>query len=86
MMMIDWSIEAYRDDTEELAWELLLADVETEDLERVLNISLEELAVYVITPDQVIALAQAFSSDISPDDLDLDADRLSFFLSATRRD
>lgn len=85
-MMIDWSIEAYREDTEELAWELLLVGAEVADLEKVLNISLSDPAMYAITTEQVIAAVRASSSDVSPDALDLDAARLSFFLSATRRD
>jgi hypothetical protein len=85
-MVIDWYIEAYREDTEELAWELLLVDVEAADLEKALNISLVDPGMLPFTPEQVITAIQASSSDVSPDDLDLDAERLSFFLSATRRD
>lgn len=81
--MVDWSIEAYREDTEELAWQLLLDDLEGDDLERELRISLPTPDSYVITVAQVVAAIRASSSEVSLGDLDLSDDRLSFFLTAT---
>jgi hypothetical protein len=51
-----------------------------------LKMSLPTPDTYVITVEQVVAAVQDFSSDVSPNDLDLNADHLSFFLAATRRD
>ena len=42
--MTDWVVEAYRDDSEELAWDLLLRGLGKEDLER-------ELSMVLATPD-----------------------------------
>ena len=84
--MIDWHIRAFREDTEELAWELLLVGLEREDLEKELNISLPTPDSYSIMVEQVVAAVQASSSNVSPNDLDLNADRFSFFLAATKRD
>lgn len=82
----DWVIEAYREDTEELSWDLLLLGLEKEDLERELKISLVTPDVYPITAQQVVAAVRASASSVSPDDLDLDSERLSFFLAAVARD
>jgi hypothetical protein len=84
--MIDWMIEAFLEDTEELAWEFLLTGLEREDLEEELNISLPTPDSYAITVEQVVAAVLASSSGVSPNDLDLNADRFSFFLAATKRD
>lgn len=84
--MTDWIIEAYREDTEGLAWDLLLLGLEQEDLERELEISLTLPGSYPITVQQVVAAVRASSANVSPDDLDLDPDRLSFFLAAVARD
>lgn len=82
--MNDWIIEAFHEDTERLAWDLLLVGLTGEDLEKELNISLPTPDTYRITADQVIAAVRASSSEVSPNDLDLDAKRLSFFLSAVQ--
>lgn len=84
--MTSWNVEAFREDTEELAWELLLAGLKGEDLEKELNISLSTPDSYGITVEQVVAAVRAFSSNVSLNDLDLNADRFSFFLTATKRD
>lgn len=81
--MTSWNIEAFREDTEELAWELLLVGLKREDLEKELNISLPTPDSYGITIEQVIAAVRASSSEVSPNDLDLNADRFSFFLTAS---
>ena len=77
--MVDWSVEAFHNDTEELAWELLLAGLEKE-----LNISLPTPDSYGISVEQVVVAVRASSLDISLNDLDLNADHLSFFLTATK--
>lgn len=82
---INWTIEAFRNDTERLAWDLLLVGLESEDLERELNISLPLPVCYVITVEQVVAAVLASSSDVSPNSLDLNPERLSFFLTARSR-
>jgi hypothetical protein len=80
--MENWIIEAFSEDTEELAWDLHLMGLGKEELERELNISLPTPDSYQVTPEQVSAAVRASSSDISPGDLDLKADRFSFFLTA----
>jgi hypothetical protein len=84
--MTDWTIEAFREDTEELAWDILLVGTGKEDLEKTLNMSLLTPDSYSVTLEQVIAAVQASSSDVSLDDVDLDAARFSFFLSAVQGD
>lgn len=84
--MTDWIIEAFREDTEELGWDLLLVGMGKEDLEKELNISLPTPDSYPVVVEQVVAAVRASSSDVSPDDLDLDAERFSFFLSAVQGD
>ncbi len=84
--MTEWIIEAFREDTEELAWDLLLVGTGKEDLEKALDISLPTPDSYAVTPGQVIAAVQASSSDASPDDLELDTERFSFFLTAVQGD
>ncbi|MFI7678244.1 hypothetical protein [Actinophytocola sp. NPDC049390] len=80
-----WVIEAYYEDAETLAWEVPLLVARKEDLERDLRMSLQTPDVYPITPRQVIAAVRVFASDVSPDQLDLDPRRLSFFLAAVAR-
>ncbi|MBB4910089.1 hypothetical protein [Actinophytocola algeriensis] len=77
--MTYWTIE-------ELAWDILLVGAGKEDLEKTLNMSLLTPDSYSVTLEQVIAVVQASSSDVSLDDLDLDAARFSFFLSAVQGD
>jgi hypothetical protein len=84
--MTKWIIEAFREDTEELAWDLLLVGAGKEDLEKALNISLPRPDTYPVTPGQVIAAVQASSSAASPEELELDTDRFSFFLTAVQGD
>jgi hypothetical protein len=83
--MIDWSIEAFDNETEDLAWDLLLSGTEKEDLERALDMSMPTPDSYPITVEQVVTAVRASSPDLSLDDLDLDAERFSFFLTATKR-
>ena len=82
--MADWIIEAFCENTEELSWDVLLVGVGREDLEKELNISLPTPDSYAVTVEQVVAAVRASSSDVSPDELALDAERFSFFLSAVQ--
>lgn len=83
--MTDWVVEAYRDDTEELAWDLLLRGLGKEDLERELSMVLATPDSYPVTAQQVVVAVRASSAGVSPDDLDLDSGRLSFFLAAVAK-
>lgn len=84
--MTDWIIEAFLEDTEELGWDLLLAGMRKEDLEKELNISLPTPDSFPVTVEQVVAAVRASSSDASLDELDLDVERFSFFLSAVQKE
>jgi hypothetical protein len=53
-----------------------------EDLERELSMAFATPDSYPITAQQVVVAVRASSAGVSPVDLDLDSDRLSFFLAA----
>lgn len=81
----DWVVQAFREDDETLDWELALPGVGKDALARALNLTLVSPDCYPVTVQQVIAAVGVSASAVSPDDLDLDPVRLSFFLAAVAK-